>query len=41
MLPRIVDPDGVPDDLLGRALGNMLRGVAESANDARGDVAAR
>lgn len=40
MLPRIVDPDGVPDDLLGTALGYMLRGVAEAGNDSRGDDAA-
>src|SRR5437764_5362156 len=31
MLPRILDPEGVPDGLLGQALGYMLRGVAAEA----------
>ena len=30
MLPRILDPHRVPDDLLGHALGYMLRGAAEA-----------
>ncbi len=30
MLPQLVDPDGVPDDLLGLALGYMLRGMTKS-----------
>ena len=30
MLPRILDPDRVPDDLLGQALAYMLRGVADA-----------
>ena len=30
MLPRILDPDRVPDDLLGHALGYMLRGAADA-----------
>jgi AcrR family transcriptional regulator len=33
MLARIVDPDRVPDALLGTALGYMLRGVAEAATE--------
>jgi len=30
MLPRIIDPDGVPDELLGQALGYLLRGVIDA-----------
>ena len=33
MLPRIVDPDRVPDSLLGTALGYMLRGMIEAAKE--------
>ena len=33
MIPRIVDPERVPDDLLPKALGYMLRGVVEAAAD--------
>jgi AcrR family transcriptional regulator len=33
MLPQIVDPDHVPDDLLPKALGYMLRGVTDAARE--------
>jgi AcrR family transcriptional regulator len=31
MIPQIIDPDGIPDDLLPRALTYMLRGAAQGA----------
>jgi AcrR family transcriptional regulator len=31
MIPRVVGSDAVPDDLLGRVLGYVLRGVAQDA----------
>jgi AcrR family transcriptional regulator len=34
MLPQIIDPDAVPDDLLGKTLSYMLRGMAQDAQRA-------
>jgi AcrR family transcriptional regulator len=33
MLPPIVDPDAVSDDLLGKAIGYLLRGVAAASRE--------